>query len=122
MYPRAQLLVVMTLLVATVGCDRSSPAAISRRPAVSTRATGEWIANQIQTRIESKYRLAPVVTRREVRVTVADGVVTLRGEVGSEDDKRTAEQIAAEAEGVIGVRNELHVRADDRAAVLRGGT
>jgi osmotically-inducible protein OsmY len=122
MHARARLSVVTMVFAATVGCDRSSPPAASRRPAVSTQATGEWIARQIQTRIDSTDSLDPAVTRRAVRVTVADGVVTLRGEVGSEDEKRTAEQIAAEAGGVIGVRNELVVQADDRAAVRRGGT
>jgi osmotically-inducible protein OsmY len=104
-----------------VGCDRRSPAA-AKQPAVSTQTTGEWIARQLQNKIDSAVSLKPAVTRRAIRVTVTDRVVTLRGEVGSEDEKRTAEQIAAEADGVIGVRNQLHVRADARAAVRRGGT
>jgi hypothetical protein len=113
----------MTVFAAMIACDRRSPpAAALKVPALSTHATGEWIARQIETRIGTTSFLDPAATRRAVKVTVADGVVTLRGEVRSEDEQRTVEQIAAETAGVVGVRNELHVRADNRAPSRRGRT
>ena len=118
----ARRVLVLAMVFAATGCDRRPAPVASNRPAVATPATGEWIAGQIETRIDSKSFHDPVAIRRAVQVTVANGVVTLRGEVGSEDEQRTVEQIAAETPGVVGVRNELHVRADDRPTVRRDGT
>ena len=121
MHSPARLAIAIMVSAAAVSCEGRSPAAASQ-PAVSTQATGEWIARQIRTKIDSTLSSESAVTRRAVLVTVTDRVVTLRGEVGSEAEKRTAEQIAADADGVIGVRNQLYVRAAARAAVRRGET
>jgi osmotically-inducible protein OsmY len=67
---------------------------------------------RILTEIESKYFLDPAVKRRAVRVAVEDGVVTLRGVVGSLDEQQRAEQIAAETGGVVAVRSDLQIRTD----------
>ena len=64
-----------------------------------------WIA----TKIESKYFLDADVKGRTIDVNVADGVVTLTGSVETDSQKKTAEQIAGETEGVREVRNELQV-------------
>jgi osmotically-inducible protein OsmY len=84
-------------------------------PVVDHAGRQRWTANGfddtgIQTSIESKYFLDPGIKQRVVWVAVANGVVTLRGTVRSDEEKQTAEQIAAETSGVTGVRNELQVR------------
>jgi osmotically-inducible protein OsmY len=64
-----------------------------------------WIA----TKIQSKYFLDPDVKGRTIDVSAAGGVVTLTGSVESDAQRKTAEQIAGETDGVRGVRNELQV-------------
>jgi osmotically-inducible protein OsmY len=64
-----------------------------------------WIA----TKIQSKYFLDPDVKGRTIDVSVAGGVVTLTGSVESDMQRKTAEQIAGETDGVTEVRNELQV-------------
>jgi osmotically-inducible protein OsmY len=64
------------------------------------------------------------VDAREVAVDVRDGVVTLRGTVGSFGEKRAAADAARRIAGVVDVDNELEVRIldrhDRRDAELRG--
>jgi osmotically-inducible protein OsmY len=64
-----------------------------------------WIA----TKIQSKYFLDTDVKGRTIDVSVADGVVALTGSVESDAQRKTAEQIAGETEGVAEVRNELQI-------------
>jgi osmotically-inducible protein OsmY len=64
-----------------------------------------WIA----TKIQSKFFLDTDVKGRTIDVSVADGVVTLTGSVESDVQRKTAEQIAGETDGVTEVRNELQV-------------
>jgi osmotically-inducible protein OsmY len=66
-----------------------------------------WIA----TKIQSKYFLDPDAKGRTIDLRVADGVVTLTGSVESEAQRKTAEQIAGETDGVTEVRNDLQVRS-----------
>jgi osmotically-inducible protein OsmY len=66
-----------------------------------------WIA----TKIQAKYFLDPDVKGRSIEVSVADGAVTLTGSVESDAQKKTAEQIAAETDGVTAVSNELQLAA-----------
>jgi osmotically-inducible protein OsmY len=66
-----------------------------------------WIA----TKIQSKYFLDTDVKGRTIDVSVADGVVTLTGTVESDVQRKTAEQIAGETDGVTEVRNDLKVQA-----------
>jgi osmotically-inducible protein OsmY len=66
----------------------------------------------------------PKVDNRAIAVSADDGVVTLRGTVGSFREKREAKQDAQRVHGVKSVKNELEVRilTDDRRddADLRG--
>jgi osmotically-inducible protein OsmY len=68
-------------------------------------ASDAWIA----TRIQSKYFLDQDVKGRMIDVSVVDGVVTLTGSVESDAQKKTAEQIAGETDGVTEVKNDLNV-------------
>lgn len=49
------------------------------------------------------------VATEDVTVEAVDGVVTLRGQVGSEDDKRRIEEAAGSAAGVREVQSWLHL-------------
>lgn len=51
------------------------------------------------------------VGARQIAVDVADGVVTLRGSVGSDDEKHAAMELARQVRGVADVRNLLSVLA-----------
>jgi osmotically-inducible protein OsmY len=73
----------------------------------------------------------PKVDNRAIAVSADDGVVTLRGTVGSFREKREAKQDAQRVHGVRDVKNELDVRiltedrrddADLRGDVLRALT
>ena len=49
------------------------------------------------------------VSTEDVTVEAVDGVVTLRGQVGSEDEKRRVEEAAGSAAGVREVQSWLHL-------------
>ena len=58
----------------------------------------------------------------DVTIEAAEGVVTLRGQVGSEDDKQRLEQAAGSTPGVSEVRSWLHLPgqpAPNKAEALR---
>ena len=48
----------------------------------------------------------------QISVDTTEGVVTLSGEVGSEDEVRAAAQVASGVEGVKGITNNLTVKSD----------
>lgn len=54
--------------------------------------------------------------REKLKISVLEngGVITLRGEVPSSEDKEIAEMIAAEQNGVLSVVNELSVHKPDQ--------
>ena len=52
----------------------------------------------------------PSVDERRIGVSVIEGIVTLRGEVGSYVEKWKAERTAERVEGVRGIANDLVVR------------
>ena len=62
------------------------------------------------------------VATDDVTIEAADGVVTLRGQVASEDEKRRVEQAAGSAAGVREVQSWLHLPgqpAPNKAEALR---
>ncbi|MDI7275518.1 MAG: BON domain-containing protein [Anaerolineae bacterium] len=63
----------------------------------------------IAERVAEALRLHASTSDLSVRVQVQDGVVTLRGRVGTLQDVALAEDIASEVEGVIEVREQLTV-------------
>ena len=50
------------------------------------------------------------VDATDIEVEVADGVVTLGGEVETRAERRAAEDVAAEVAGVVDVLNRLRAR------------
>jgi hyperosmotically inducible protein len=77
-----------------------------REESAEDRATREKIMAEINA--------APDLDEVDIRMDVEGGVVTLKGEVRNEAQKRKAEQVAKQITGVKQVRNELEV--DPRGA------
>jgi osmotically-inducible protein OsmY len=78
----------------------------------------------ITTRIQSKYFLDADVKGRDIDVTTENGVVTLKGEVRSQTERRQAVRLARETTGVRDVVDRLMVRAhtsDGRGQTIPGG-
>jgi osmotically-inducible protein OsmY len=71
-----------------------------------------WVTAKIQ----SKYFLDDDVKGRRVDVDTNDGVVTLRGTVNSESQRRQAVALARNTDGVVDVRDELTVNPAAEAA------
>jgi hyperosmotically inducible periplasmic protein len=67
---------------------------------------------EITTRIQAKFFEDEQVRHRNIEVSTTGGVVTLRGEVATEDERERARTIAREVEGVQDVRDELDVRPE----------
>jgi hyperosmotically inducible protein len=76
-------------------------AAEQREENAEDRATREKIMAEINA--------APDLDEVDIRMDVKEGVVTLRGEVRNEAQKKRAEQVAKQITGVKQVRNELEV-------------
>ena len=74
-------------------------------PVTELSRPDEWITMKIQ----SKYFLDGDVKSRQINVDTAKGVVTLKGTVTTDAEKRQAELIARETEGVARVVNQLTV-------------
>lgn len=64
------------------------------------------ITTQVKSKLASNVR---VTSLANVDVNTTNGVVTLAGQVESEDVKRQAEQAARGVPGVVGVNNNLQV-------------
>jgi osmotically-inducible protein OsmY len=65
---------------------------------------------QLQQHVQNALDWDPSVEAINVGVTVADGVITLRGDVSSYREKQDAERIALHVFGVKAVANDLKVR------------
>jgi osmotically-inducible protein OsmY len=80
--------------------------------------------DDLQLDVAAELSWDPQVDSQEIAVSADNGVVTLRGTVGSFRQKREAEKAAARVYGVTEVSNELQVRMLDRSkredADLRG--
>ena len=64
------------------------------------------ITGKIKTKLASDVRMA---TLANVDVNTTNGVVTLAGEVHSEDEKRAVEEVTRGVPGVVRVSNNLQV-------------
>ena len=71
----------------------------------TTAVNDEWI----EAKIQSKFFLEDELKNDDIDVSSARGVVTLQGRVESADDKRIAEEIAKETDGVRSVVNRIEV-------------
>jgi len=81
-------------------------------PTVTGHTDGEKFDDaQITSAIQSKYFLDDLVKGRRIDVTSRQGVVTLRGEVGSESERSQALLLARNTDGVQRVEDNLTVNA-----------
>ena len=78
------------------------------------RRPDERIAEEIVQRLTD----ADWLDASDVEVEVSDGVVTLAGEVETREERRAAEEIAAEVSGVVDVVDELRARQPRRRRPL----
>jgi osmotically-inducible protein OsmY len=80
--------------------------------------------DQLRSDAQDELRWEPRVDNRAIAVSAADGIVTLRGTVGSFREKREAESAVKRIYGTKGVDNDLQVKLldEDRRsdAELRG--
>jgi osmotically-inducible protein OsmY len=88
----------------------SSPSGTSPAGTASS-AAGAIDDTWVTTKIQSKFFLDDLVKGRRVDVTTQSGVVTLSGEVQSNEAKQRAEALARQTEGVTKVQNQLTVNA-----------
>jgi hyperosmotically inducible protein len=87
----------------------SAPLPLAAATAEHEKPGGDW---WIHTQLLTTYTLNEHLSPFDIDVDVADGVVTLSGEVENEVEKALAEEIALGAEGVQGVDNALRVNPD----------
>jgi osmotically-inducible protein OsmY len=81
-----------------------------RNRGVNVRGTTQPVSDAwVTTKIQSKYFLDRSLKARDIDVTTNAGVVTLTGRVDNDAQKREAEAIAKETEGVTRVDNKLQV-------------
>lgn len=73
----------------------------------TNRLPDPWITAKIQ----SKYFMDGDVKGRDINVDTVNGVVTLKGSVESESEKRQAEALARNTDGVRQVQNQLTLEA-----------
>ena len=76
----------------------------------TTNVNDEWI----EAKIQAKYFLEDDLKNDDISVDCARGVVTLQGRVESADQKRIAEDIAKETNGVRSVVNRIQITAATR--------
>jgi osmotically-inducible protein OsmY len=65
---------------------------------------------EMQQHVQSALDFEPSVEASAIGVTAEDGIVTLRGDVGTYHEKQSAERVALGVYGVKGVANDLVVR------------
>jgi osmotically-inducible protein OsmY len=69
--------------------------------------------NDLRSDVEEQLAWEPDIDANAIAVMVVDGHVTLRGTVGSIQEKQVAERIAARVFGVVAVEDQLDVRRLD---------
>lgn len=102
--------------------DRPGPAADPARPDLAERRDDDGVNPAwTTTKIQARYFVTPGVAPWNVDVTTsATGVVTLEGEVDSEENRQRAVQIARETDGVTRVEDRLRIQGDRDAVATTG--
>ncbi len=99
--------------VATTGADAFPDAPAGTSADSTAGAPGESADRDdlVVSRIQARYFLDPAVKRRQIDVSAADGVVTLRGQVASDTERAQALLLARTTEGVARVEDSLTIDA-----------
>lgn len=103
MNTRQVLIASMTALtlLATTGC------AVVR----DQQSVGSYVDDaSLTTRVKGKFAENTVVSAMAISVETLKGVVQLSGFAKTAEEKATAERLARETSGVVGVRNDIIVR------------
>ena len=113
---------IAAAVVASAGaCSREEPqTTTASTPASSAAQPVQRDDASITTAVQAKYYATDDVRGRNVSVVTRDGVVTLRGEVESENAKQRAVALAREVEGVKNVQDDLAVRTAATSPEPRG--
>ena len=89
----------------SLGCSQSAP-----QPENARNSGGAIQDASITAAVKLSLAFEPGVAAIGVNVDTNGGVVTLRGEVGSESERQLATKVAEDVGGVTEVVNELRVR------------
>src|SRR5262245_51100085 len=103
------------------GCERDGDRTRSSEPLTVRKAEAELVepspalgtADRIQSRLLEDPLLSPAA--RRVTIVVQNGIVTLRGQVASEQERSRVDRLATDAAGNAMVRDELEVMGEGRA-------
>lgn len=101
-------------LLGAGACNRAEQPAERQQTAAEPGGQSDTV---ITTNVQARYYADQTVRGRHIDVSTSNGVVTLRGAVGSDASRNQAIQIARQVEGVRDVRDELHIEpqvADQR--------
>lgn len=108
---------VMDAQTSTEGGSKAERAADKTKDAAgkaTDAAKDSWITGKTKIALYGDDRVAG----RHITVDTRNGVVTLRGKVGSDDEKRAAEEVVKTVDGVTSVKNNLQiVSSTERKAV-----
>jgi hyperosmotically inducible protein len=109
-----------TLIAAAIAAAFALPA-FAQLPSASERAQNRETVSSgasnatLTTKVKSALAMeSGMGTMTSIDVDSDNGVVTLKGKVGSAEAKNKAEQIAKNVEGVKSVKNQLRVEAKDK--------
>ena len=105
-------IVTLAALPAVTGAQQSTTEKAEKKvESTAEKAKGatkdSWISSKTKIALYGDDRVAGSA----VNVDTKNGVVTLRGKVGSADEKKAAEEIAKTVDGVASVKNNLQVVA-----------
>ena len=90
---------------------RQTGAAIGEKVAATANEAQRALSEMsLQGKIKSKMALDELVKASAINIDSANGVVTLKGTVGSEAERVRAVQLARETAGVTAVKDQLVVR------------
>ena len=122
-----QLALAFAVAVGTVACNREEPAPnpAAQTPATPAGQAGDTAAGQptddtsITTSVQAKYYADDTVRGRDISVMTDGGVVTLQGDVESENAKTRAVALAREVPGVTRVEDQLRVTTTSDATTAQ---
>jgi hypothetical protein len=111
----ALLAVPLALSLLTQACGGDIPSSSSTGASREIGIEEPLDDSRINSAVQSKVFASDGLSSRNVEVTTRDGVVTLKGFVESQEVKQTALTVAAEAEGVARVEDQLTIDPGWRA-------
>jgi hyperosmotically inducible protein len=101
---------VWLTVIPAMAAAQSSPPTIEQKTKAAAEKTGAyakdaWLTSKTKIALYADER----VSANEVKVETRNGVVTLRGKVATDAEKRAAEEVAKGVDGVASVKNQLQV-------------